>query len=168
LGGHELICCLGLLGSAFGWALGSLFSKRWKLAVDPFTAAAYQMAFAGAVSMVSGMAIGEWSRATWSWRGLSATAYLVVFGSWVGYTAYIWLLSHVPTAKVSTYSYVNPVIAVFLGWLVLHESITGYILAGTFIVVLAVALVTGAKLKTRSAEPSSVTAAQEAVSVVSP
>ena len=58
-----------------------------------------------------------------NWRKL----YLVVFGSWVGYTAYIWLLNHVPTSKVSTYAYVNPVVAVFLGWLVLHERVSGYI-----------------------------------------
>ena len=78
-------------------------------------------------------------------------SYLVVFGSWVGYTAYIWLLGHQPTSKVSTYAYVNPVVAVFLGWLVLHEPIDRYILAGSAVVITAVALVTSAQVKTRPA-----------------
>ena len=63
-------------------------------------------------------------------RGVGAILYLVVCGSWIGYTAYIWLLQHVPTSKVSTYAYVNPVVAVFLGWLVLHERIDRYIADG--------------------------------------
>ena len=66
---------------------------------------------------------------------MAAILYLVVFGSWIGYTAYIWLLQHVPTSKVSTYAYVNPVVAVFLGWLILHERIDRYILMGSAIIV---------------------------------
>jgi len=77
-----------------------------------------------------------------------------VCGSWIGYTAYIWLLEHVPTSKVSTYAYVNPVVAVFLGWLILHERVDRFILAGSAIVVISVILVTSAKVqKTRQEEP---------------
>jgi drug/metabolite transporter (DMT)-like permease len=72
--------------------------------------------------------------------------YLVIFGSWVGYTAYIWLLKHVPTPKVATYAYVNPLVAVFLGWLVLNEHLDSYMFAGTVIIVAGVALVTTAKI----------------------
>lgn len=72
--------------------------------------------------------------------------YLVVCGSWIGYTAYIWLLEHVPTSKVSTYAYVNPVVAVFLGWLILHERVDRFIVTGSVIVVLSVILVTSAKV----------------------
>jgi drug/metabolite transporter (DMT)-like permease len=86
----------------------------------------------------------------WSVRGISATLYLVVCGSWIGYTAYIWLLEHVPTSKVSTYAYVNPVVAVFLGWLILHERVDRFILAGSSIVILSVILVTSAKVKERA------------------
>ena len=75
-----------------------------------------------------------------------AVLYLVVFGSWVGYTAYIWLLKHVPTPKVATYAYVNPIVAVFLGWLVLHERFDRFILAGSVVIIAAVALVTTAKV----------------------
>ena len=74
-----------------------------------------------------------------------AIGYLIIAGSWVGFTAYVWLLHHVSTAKVATYAYVNPIVAVFLGWLVLHERITPYIVAGSVIVVVSVILVTGAK-----------------------
>ena len=66
-------------------------------------------------------------------------------GSWIGYTAYIWLLQHVPTSKVSTYAYVNPVVALFLGWLVLHERIDRYIALGSAIIIASVILVTSAK-----------------------
>ena len=68
---------------------------------------------------------------------------------WVGYTAYIWLLEHVPTSKVSTYAYVNPVVAVFLGWLILHERVDRFIVMGSVIVILSVILVTSAKVKER-------------------
>ena len=83
---------------------------------------------------------------------MAAILYLVVCGSWIGYTAYIWLLQHVPTSKVSTYAYVNPVVAVFLGWLVLHERIDRYIAMGSAIIVASVVLVTSAKVSTRAAE----------------
>ena len=83
-----------------------------------------------------------------------AVLYLVVFGSWVGYTAYIWLLKHVSTQKVATYAYVNPIVAVFLGWLVLHERFDRYIFAGSVVIVAAVALVTTAKVHTGEASRS--------------
>jgi drug/metabolite transporter (DMT)-like permease len=76
--------------------------------------------------------------------------YLVICGSLIGYTAYIWLLAHVPTSKVSTYAYVNPVVAVFLGWLVLHEPVDAYIVAGSVIVIASVALVTTAKVRAKT------------------
>ena len=83
-----------------------------------------------------------------------AVFYLVVFGSWVGYTAYIWLLKHVPTPKVATYAYVNPLVALALGWLVLNERLDAFMLAGTVIIVAGVALVTTAKVHEGSAAPA--------------
>ena len=85
-------------------------------------------------------------------RALMAVLYLVVFGSWVGYSAYIWLLKHVPTPKVATYAYVNPVVAVFLGWLVLSERFDAFMFAGTIVIVVGVALVTTAKIHSRDPE----------------
>jgi drug/metabolite transporter (DMT)-like permease len=150
MGRPELIGSLSLLGSSFAWALGSVLAKRWKPQADPLVATGYQMTFAGAVNLLMATAMGEWAHATWSWRGISALLYLLVFGSWVAFSAYVWLLHHVPITKVSTYAYVNPVVAVILGWALAGEQVTGYILAGAAIVVVAVALVTGAKLKTRT------------------
>ena len=87
----------------------------------------------------------------WTAGGIGAIVYLVIGGSLIGYTAYIYILGHAPTAKVSTYAYVNPVVAVFLGWLVLGEKVDGYILAGSAIVIASVILVTSASV-TKKAE----------------
>jgi drug/metabolite transporter (DMT)-like permease len=145
IAGKELFASLMLPLGSLCWALGSVFSKRWKTTADPFVACGWQMAIAGIVDLVVAFAVGDQHHAVYSLQRWAAIIYLVIFGSWVGFTAYIWLLKHVPTPKVTTYAYVNPVVAVFLGWLILNETITGYILAGTVIVVASVALVTGAQ-----------------------
>src|SRR5271155_2535945 len=147
LGRRELWASLGLIGGSFSWALGSVLSKRWQSGMDVFSATGWQVTAAGVANFLFAAAAGDFSRATWTMRGVSAVLYLVVCGSWIGYTAYIWLLEHVPTSKVSTYAYVNPVVAVFLGWLVLHERVNGFIVAGSAVVVLSVILVTSAKVK---------------------
>ena len=142
---------ISLLGGSLSWALGSVLAKKWKSPdVDPFSATAWQMIAAGIANLFVAFALGDPARAVWTARGVGATLYLVVFGSWVGYTAYIWLLNHVPTSKVSTYAYVNPVVAVFLGWLVLHERVDGYILAGSAVVIASVALVTSAHVTAKA------------------
>ncbi|MGA2695783.1 MAG: EamA family transporter [Terriglobales bacterium] len=146
----QLWASLSLQFGSFSWALGSVLSKRWKSAeVDQFSGTAWQMVFAGIANFLWAWPNGDLARVIWTPRGLAATGYLIVCGSWVGYTAYIWLLAHVPTSKVSTYAYINPVVAVFLGWLVLHERVDGYILAGSAIVVASVILVTSAKVETK-------------------
>ncbi|HUA16391.1 MAG TPA: EamA family transporter [Verrucomicrobiae bacterium] len=150
LGRHELWASLSLIGGSFSWALGSVLSKRWQSGMDGFSATGWQVTAAGVGNFVFAFAAGDLSRATWSPRSLAAVAYLVVCGSWIGYTAYIWLLKHVPTSKVSTYAYVNPVVAVFLGWLILHERIDRFILAGSAIVILSVILVTSAKVQEKA------------------
>ncbi len=151
LGRMQLWASLSLLGGAFTWALGSVLSKRWQApGVDPFSATGWQMTAAGLGNLLISLAAGDFSRVVWTARGIGATLYLVVCGSWIGYTAYIWLLGHVPTSKVSTYAYVNPVVAVFLGWLIAHEAIDAHILAGSAIVVASVVLVTSAKVRTKT------------------
>jgi drug/metabolite transporter (DMT)-like permease len=152
LGRVQFWASISLLGGSFSWALGSVLAKKWKSPdVDPFSATAWQMIAAGVANFLVAFALGDPSRAVWTVRGVSAMLYLVVFGSWVGYTAYIWLLNHVPTSKVSTYAYVNPVVAVFLGWLVLHERVDAYILVGSAVVVASVALVTSAPVTAKVA-----------------
>ena len=146
----HLFAALSLLGSSLSWAIGSVLSKHWAHGNDPFVGAGWQITCAAVVNLGIAVASGEQHRALWTTKGVGAILYLVVFGSWVGYTAYIYLLRHVPTSKVSTYAYVNPVIAVFLGWLVLHESVNRFIMGGTFIIVLAVVLVTSARVSGRA------------------
>jgi drug/metabolite transporter (DMT)-like permease len=148
----QLWSSLSLLFGSLSWALGSVLAKKWKSPeVDPFSATAWQMVAAGLANLLFALAVGDPARVVWTRRGVGAVLYLVVCGSWIGYTAYIWLLGHVPTSKVSTYAYVNPVVAVFLGWLVLHERVDGYILAGSAVVVASVVLVTSAQVTKKSA-----------------
>jgi drug/metabolite transporter (DMT)-like permease len=151
LGRRELWWSLALQIGSFSWALGSVLSKKWQTAAaDPFSAVAWQMVFAGIANLIFALLVEKPSHVDWTVRGVAAILYLVVFGSWVGYTAFIWLLQHVPTSKVSTYAYVNPVVAVFLGWLILDERIDRYILMGSAIIVASVVLVTSAKVSTRT------------------
>jgi len=150
LGRRELWWSLALQGGSISWALGSVLSKKWQTA-DPFSATAWQVIFAGLSNLIFALLFENLSAVTWTARGIGATLYLVVCGSWIGYTAYIWLLQHVPTSKVSTYAYVNPVVAVFLGWLVLHERVDHFILIGSAVIVASVVLVTSAKITGRTA-----------------
>ena len=150
MGHRELVASISLIGGSFSWALGSVLSKRWQSGMDVFSATGWQVTAAGVANFIFALLAGDLSHARWTVRGISATLYLVVCGSWIGYTAYIWLLEHVPTSKVSTYAYVNPVVAVFLGWLILHERVDRFILAGSAIVVLSVILVTSAKVKEKT------------------
>jgi drug/metabolite transporter (DMT)-like permease len=150
LGHKELWASFSLIAGSFSWALGSVLSKRWQSGMDVFSATGWQVTAAGVGNFLLALVIGDFSHVVWTARGMGAIAYLVVCGSWIGYTAYIWLLEHAPTSKVSTYAYVNPVVAVFLGWLVMHEKVDRFILAGSAIVVLAVILVTSAKVRDKT------------------
>jgi drug/metabolite transporter (DMT)-like permease len=150
LGRREMWSSLSLLFGSFSWALGSVLSKVWQAGEDPFSATAWQIIFAGFANLIFALFAGDLSRVTWSTRGIGAVLYLVVGGSWIGYTCYIWLLRNAPGAKVSTYAYVNPVVAVFLGWLVRGEPLDRYILTGTAIIVASVILVTSARIKSKT------------------
>jgi drug/metabolite transporter (DMT)-like permease len=110
--------------SAF-WSLGSIYAKRHPTESSPYVTAAIQMLAGGTVVSLAGTALGEWSSWHLDGRGALAMGYLVVFGSIVGYSAYSYALRYAPATIVGTYAYVNPVIAVLLGWLFLDEAITG-------------------------------------------
>jgi drug/metabolite transporter (DMT)-like permease len=148
IGRRELWWSLALLFGSFTWALGSVLSKKWQ-SPDPFSATAWQVTFAGIANLIFAALFERLSNVVWTARGIGAILYLIVCGSWIGYTAYIWLLQHVPTSKVATYAYVNPVVAVFLGWLVLHERIDHFILLGSAVIIASVVLVTSAKVSRR-------------------
>ncbi len=150
LGRKELWYSVALIGGALSWAFGSVLSKKWQSGAPTFAATAWQVFFAGLANFVVAFVNRDFAHVTWTARGIGAVAYLVVGGSLIGYTAYIYILGHAPTAKVSTYAYVNPVVAVFLGWLVLNEKIDGYMLAGSAIVIASVVLVTSATVTRKS------------------
>ena len=147
LGRLELFGCGILAAASFFWALGSVFSHRFSLTVDVFASAAWQMTIAGVVNGAVALAIGEVPKSHWTVSALGAIGYLIVAGSWIGYTAYIYLLEHVPTPKVATYAYVNPIVALILGWLILREQVDAFMLIGTVIIIASVALVNTSKLK---------------------
>jgi drug/metabolite transporter (DMT)-like permease len=161
LGVIQLVCATTLLFSSFSWAFGSVLSRKWQMTVDPFVATAYEMIFAGVGHVVLSLMSGQYKHAVFTHRGMMAVFYLVIFGSWVGYSAYVWLLKHVPTPKVATYAYVNPIVAVFLGWLILHEGIDIYIALGSAVIVVAVALVTTAQVHSQSQEEEAASYAPE-------
>lgn len=150
VGRKELWWSIGLLGGSFSWAFGSVLSKRWQSGAPSFAAIGWQVTFAGLANLLFAALHGDFSHVVWTTRGLGAVLYLVVGGSLIGYTAYIWLLGHVPTSKVSTYAYVNPVVAVFLGWLVLHETVDRFTLLGSSVIVASVVLVTSAGVKRKT------------------
>jgi drug/metabolite transporter (DMT)-like permease len=143
-----------MFGSAC-WALGSVYWKRHPTQVSPYAASAIQMTLAGALLCVFGLTLGEASTFHLQGAGLGAMAYLIVFGSLVGYTAYGYALEHGSATVVGTYAYVNPVVAVVLGWLVLHEPITGRMLAAMALILGAVVWIqlTARPTRATSAEP---------------
>jgi drug/metabolite transporter (DMT)-like permease len=146
VGRGVLFGALILVGASLSWATGSVFSRRWDLKVDPFAATGWEMLCAGVVNLGISLALGDQHTVVWTARGIGAIAYLITAGSLIGLTAYVWLLNHVPTAKVATYAYVNPIVAVFLGWLVLNEQVDSYIFAGTVVILASVWLVNTSKV----------------------
>ncbi len=121
------------------WALGSIYYKRRPSDTSPYMAAAIQMFAGGAVVSLGGLALGEAAAWRFSARGMGAMVYLMVFGSIIGFTAYVYALRHAPATIVGTYAYVNPIIAVLLGWLVLDEEVTGRTFAAMTLILGAVA-----------------------------
>src|SRR5581483_2394863 len=105
------------------WSLGSVYGKRHRAETSPYVGAALQMLAGGAAVVAAGTALGEWSRWHLTPAGIGALAYLAVFGSLVGYSAYTYALHHASPTIVGTYAYVNPVIAVLLGWAILREPV---------------------------------------------
>lgn len=126
------------------WTAGSMYSKRNPVKTDSLVATGYEMGVAGVVLLVIGTVLGEWPAFVLTPKGVGALIYLSVMGSCVAFTAFVWLLNNAPASKVMTYAYVNPVIAVFLGWIVLKEPVDGWVAAGMAVIVAGVALTTSA------------------------
>jgi drug/metabolite transporter (DMT)-like permease len=130
--------------AAISWALGSFLSPRIPVPGDAFVATGYETLIGGLVLTAIGLATtspSDLDPASWSTRSIFGLVYLILVGSVVGYTAYAWLLANAPIAQVSTYAYVNPVIAIALGVIVLDETVTARIVAGAALILVAVAIV---------------------------
>lgn len=133
-----------VVGAAGSWALGSFLASRLPTPDDPFVATVWQMLLGGGALLLvgagrgelDGFAVGQVAGAAWAWL-----AYLVVVGSIIAFSAYVWLLHNAPISLTATYAYVNPVVAVVLGALVLSEPVTAAVVVGGGVVVLGVGLV---------------------------
>lgn len=142
------------------WVSGAIVSKKRPIATDGTVATGYEMLIAGGVLATIAVVLGEYAGFRPTWAGLAATAYLAVIGSAVAFTAFMWLIRNVSASKVMTYAYVNPVVAVALGYvagyvgLLEHpESLDIWGLAGTVIIVAGVALTTSSPVSPAAREP---------------
>lgn len=135
-----------ILGAALAFAVGSVLSRRFHFKADTFVATGWQIGAGGVFNACVAVATGGYHRAVWSWHGVESIVYLSIFGSLCGLVAFTYLLQNVAVTKVSTYAFVNPVIAVLLGVLILHESLTPTELTGMAVIVCAVALVIYSKV----------------------
>jgi drug/metabolite transporter (DMT)-like permease/GNAT superfamily N-acetyltransferase len=143
-GGATLGGMLWIVLAAACWATGSYYSRRWPLPSDLLLSTALQMITGGIVMLVLGVAAGEVAdvhASHFSLRSIAGFAWLVTAGSLAAFTAYGWLLKKAPISKVTTYAYVNPVVAIVLGWVLLSEKITGTIAIGAALIVASVVLV---------------------------
>lgn len=148
-----LIALIALLGGAFSWAVGSLLSRHAHLAVNSFVAASWQMVIAGCFDLLLGTMLGNWREFHYDRAAFWSLAYLITCGSLLGYTGFVYLLEHVPVAKVMSYTYVNPVVAVLLGIFLLHERPEPAEFVGMVGIVFAVFLLTTAEIKAKG-EPA--------------
>ncbi len=137
---------VALIVAPIAWAWGSVWSRDQKLPA-PFMSAAGQMLCGSAWMLVTGLATGERMHALPSLQAVTAVAYLVVFGSIIGFTAYIWLLHHVRPALATSYAYINPPIAVLLGALLLHETFGMHEIGAMAVILVGVVIITLAKAR---------------------
>jgi len=142
--GHGSVDRLGALVIVFGalaWSAGSLYSRGAPLPKRPLVSAGLGAICGGILLTIVSAAGGEFGKATWTWDALLAVFYLVVIGSLVGFTAYVWLLRAAPISLVATYAYMNPIVAVILGWALLGEEMTLQMLVAGAAIVVSVALI---------------------------
>jgi drug/metabolite transporter (DMT)-like permease len=140
-GSFDRLGAVVILGAAFCWAAGSLYSRGAALPKRPLVSAGLAALCGGVLLLIGSAVRGELSHLHVTLDALLAVGYLIVVGSLVGFTAYVWLLRSAPTSLVATYAYVNPIVAVFLGWLLLGEDITPRMVAAGAAIVVAVALI---------------------------
>jgi drug/metabolite transporter (DMT)-like permease len=148
-----------VLLASLAWAGGSVYAARRPIGASTSMAAGMQMMAGGSLLLLLSFVTGDFKQlnlAAASWVSIGAFGYLLVFGSLVGFTAYSWLLRHVTTARAATYAYVNPVVAVFLGWFFAHEPLTLRMLLAAAVIVGSVVLITTFGGEHAEAAPTSV------------
>jgi drug/metabolite transporter (DMT)-like permease len=157
-GGHlKPAGVIGVLVAAMCWATGSLYSRRAPLPSRPLVSTAMQMLAGGVLLAIVSVASGELGQVHPSEISLSSVlglAYLIVFGSLLAFSAYVWLLRNARLSLVATYPYVNPVVAVFLGWAILSEPVTLTTLLAGAVIVVAVAIIVSAQRPAHGHEPA--------------
>jgi len=147
----------GLVLACFSWSAGSIYTRYARTPAEPFTGAAMQMLTGSVWLLLASLLRGEpqhFDFSTVSARSLFACSYLVVAGSLIGFTTFVWLMKHSTPARVSTYAYVNPIVAVFLGWLIAHEPVGPRMFVAAAVIVVGVATITVAKGQKRTAPAS--------------
>lgn len=159
LGAHDtdFLSAFAVLLGTVSWSIGAVYSRVAKLPKAPALAAGLELVVGGFLLVVCGLLMGEGSRLqfeTLSLRPILGLLYLIVFGSIIAFTAYVWLLSFTSATRVATHTYVNPVVAVLLGWALAGETMSVQTFAATIIIVISVYLVLGQK-RERSPAPSS-------------
>jgi drug/metabolite transporter (DMT)-like permease len=132
------------------WTIGSLYGKYHHVDGNIFVNSGIQNFAPGIVALAIGMMSGELAELHFTTNGVLALAYLIVFGTILGYTSYQYLLRHQPPAKASTYAYVNPIIAVFLGWLILDEPVTLRTVVAAIVILGGVAMVQVSKMRKKT------------------
>ncbi len=150
-----------LLFAAISWATGSLYARRAPIPSTPLLATAMEMLVGGMLLLVAASVTGEWRQLRLdqvSLRSLLSYGYLILFGSLVGFSAYTWLLRATSTAIASTYAYVNPVVAVFLGWALAGEPLTLQTILAAAIIVTAVVIITTNQSKKSMPKPANAVA----------
>ncbi|HSJ26394.1 MAG TPA: EamA family transporter [Longimicrobiales bacterium] len=149
-GSVHLVGALVVLAGSLSWSIGSIHSRRTASPAGGMLGVGMQMLCGGGLLLLLGTVTGEWARldlAAVSLRSALAVVYLALFGSIVGYTAYMWLLQVVSAARVATYAYVNPVVAVLLGWGLAGEALTMRMGVAAAVIVAGVALITSARTR---------------------
>jgi drug/metabolite transporter (DMT)-like permease len=149
----DLLGTVVLMIGCLCWSSGSIYSRHAKVPRSPMVGTGMQMVSGGAVLVLASALTGEFSRvdpAAFTTKSVLAFAYLIVFGAIIGYSAYIWLLRASTPARVSTYAYVNPVVAVMLGWLLAGEAMTLRMLVAALVILGGVALITLSRQRAQS------------------
>jgi drug/metabolite transporter (DMT)-like permease len=149
----DVLSMLMIVGASISWSIGTFVSKRLDMPHEPLASTGVQMLAGGVALLATGALAGETVRPEqFSTESLLSLGYLIVFGSVLAYTAYVWVLIHASVSRVSTYAYVNPVVALFLGWLLLSETIDLTMIIGAAVIIVSVWIVI--RTEARRTKPS--------------